>query len=415
LICDLLKGNNEQLRELAIELKVRREEEHKRFQMMTPRMVAAPAVEKAEKAATVALPQAEEKRPQRAGRSLAAPGDAKDKRRLAPEALAAMQRGAELAASPRPRHSERAVEPAVEIPVETVTERVAPRVAAKVAEPVLERVVAQAAVSEPALLERPAVLERTVAEPVRAQAKPVQTAPPVAEPVTIIESAFEPAAVQAAPVAAKSVRSAAAGHSPVRMNVRPPADVAASGSRDWGSLLQARRSEKPGLLDAVMAETTSTASAQAAEPVLPAGLQDGYVLTRLVESRQPVSGLVVSIGVNAPADEDGSLPSNVRTLIQSLIGPSDFAAQSAAEEFLLIYPGERGAAAQRRLTQIAQQLWDFQLCAMGTASILFSWGGVEVRSESIDEAIASATERMQETRRGRKVHSMNDRQLAKAV
>ena len=40
---------------------------------------------------------------------------------------------------------------------------------------------------------------------------------------------------------------------------------------------------------------------------------------------------------------------------------------------------------------------------MGSLSILFSWGGVEVRSESIDEAIASATERMQETRRGRKL------------
>src|ERR1700679_3701150 len=43
LICDLLKGNNEQLRELTIELKVRREEENKRFQMLTPHTVAAPA------------------------------------------------------------------------------------------------------------------------------------------------------------------------------------------------------------------------------------------------------------------------------------------------------------------------------------------------------------------------------------
>ena len=41
LICDLLKGNNEQLRELTVELKVRREEEHKRFEMMLPMAVAA--------------------------------------------------------------------------------------------------------------------------------------------------------------------------------------------------------------------------------------------------------------------------------------------------------------------------------------------------------------------------------------
>src|SRR5271163_1807097 len=35
LICDFLKGNNEQLRELMIELKVRREEEQRRGQVMT--------------------------------------------------------------------------------------------------------------------------------------------------------------------------------------------------------------------------------------------------------------------------------------------------------------------------------------------------------------------------------------------
>ena len=90
-------------------------------------------------------------------------------------------------------------------------------------------------------------------------------------------------------------------------------------------------------------------------------------------------------------------------LIQSLIGPDDFACQSSPEEFLLIYPGHRGASAQRKLSQIAQQLWDFQLRSLGTFSILFSWGGVEVRSESIEEAISAANERMQETRRGRKL------------
>ncbi len=46
---------------------------------------------------------------------------------------------------------------------------------------------------------------------------------------------------------------------------------------------------------------------------------------------------------------------------------------------------------------------------MGSLSIQFSWGGVEVRSESIDEAIASATERMQETRRSRRVLPMEPR------
>jgi hypothetical protein len=161
--------------------------------------------------------------------------------------------------------------------------------------------------------------------------------------------------------------------------------------------------------------------------VLPSGFQtgfhDGFVLNQLVQSRQPISGLVVSIGVNASSKSDRKLPESVAKLVESLIGPNDFAAQSSEDEFLLIYPQEKGASAQRRLSQIAQQLWDFQLRSLGSFQILFSWGGVEVRSESIEEAIASASERMQETKRGRKLLTMEspvapsgkDAQLRKAV
>jgi hypothetical protein len=151
---------------------------------------------------------------------------------------------------------------------------------------------------------------------------------------------------------------------------------------------------------------------------VPAGFHEGFVLSQLVQNRQPVSGLVVSIGVNTPRNADGSMPDAVKRLIQSLIGPEDFACQSSEEEFLLIYPSESGASAQRRLSYVAQQLWDFQLRSLGTFQILFSWGGLEVRSESIDEAIASANERMQQTRRGRKLLTMeprHDSPLRKAV
>src|SRR5271168_104061 len=44
LICDFLKGNNEQLRELTIELRVRREEEQKRHLVTAHAAVAAPEV-----------------------------------------------------------------------------------------------------------------------------------------------------------------------------------------------------------------------------------------------------------------------------------------------------------------------------------------------------------------------------------
>ena len=39
-----------------------------------------------------------------------------------------------------------------------------------------------------------------------------------------------------------------------------------------------------------------------------AGYQDGYILSHLVQSRHPVSGLVVSIGVNTPRGADDSMP-----------------------------------------------------------------------------------------------------------
>jgi len=203
------------------------------------------------------------------------------------------------------------------------------------------------------------------------------------------------------------------------MVIQPVAVEPASTKKDWGSLLSRNaQGIRPGAASPVF---------HAAEVALPVGFQtgfhDGYVLAKLVQSHQPITGLVVSIGVNASRKSDRKLPESVSKLIASLIGPNDFAAQSGEDEFLLIYPRESGASAQRRLSQIAQQLWDFQLRSLGSFQILFSWGGVEVRSESIEEAIASASERMQETKRGRKLLTMEspsvqpgkDAQLRQAV
>ena len=306
LICDFLKGNNEQLRELTIELQARREARVvERVERPKPEQVAAPAVPSAA-----------------APKERSAIGK-EQKRAVNADALAAMERGAALAGSgKRPR-------------------------------------------SAPA-------------------------AAPIAQP--------KPEGILTQQEVAKSTITTAA-------------------RRDWGSLLSRNAAPKvqqapsasatnEDLLAAIVAATHSSTSAPAAEPFLPAGFQDGFVLNKLVQSRQPISGLVVSIGVNAARKSDGTLPESVHNLVQSLIGPHDFAAQSSDDEFLLIYPQERGASAQRRLSQIAQQLWDFQLRSLGSFQILFSWGGVEVRSESIEEAIASASERMQETKRGRKLLTM---------
>jgi hypothetical protein len=289
LFCDFLKRNNDQLRELTIELKIRHEEEQRRSHLLRHRPgEQAPTTEKI--AAPVQALSAPKER--------SAVGIEK-KRTVNSEALAAMERGAALAGSGgRPRS--------------TVV--------------------------------------------------PVTESKPEPKPEMVVVS-------------------------------QPKMSIA---KKDWGSLIS-RSAHKPAA-----AVNNELLVHQASAPSLPAGFHEGFVLTSLVQSRQPISGLVVSIGVKA----SGSLPQSVHQLVQSLIGPNDFAAQSSDDEFLLIYPQERGASAQRRLSQIAQQLWDFQLRSLGSFQILFSWGGVEVRSESIEEAIASASERMQETKRSRKLLTM---------
>jgi len=380
LICDFLKGNNEQLRELTLELKVRREEEQKRSQLMMARSMGSFA-EPAENDSSGRSPErAPEKMidAHRVPRALANPVERK--RAVAPEALAAMERGAQLAGAPR---RTKPVQPLV--PQE--------------------------------------IIEHEAAEPTNqteAVTPVAWSVAPAKDPVVIVE----PVALSiVSEGSAKAASSSPASGPAVKL--------------DWNQLLNSRRAAvhdaapdvrthviieripasklRPGvevqhnLLDTVRGATASPGSSQAEQtlPGVPAGFHEGLMLSQLVQTRQPVSGLVVSIGVSISRKGEMSIPEPVRQLVQSLIGPGDFACQSGADEFLLIYPNERGASAQRRLSALAQQLWDFQLRSLGNFSILFSWGGVEVKSESIDEAIASASERMQETKRGRRVLEMS--------
>lgn len=133
---------------------------------------------------------------------------------------------------------------------------------------------------------------------------------------------------------------------------------------------------------------------------IPAGFQDSGVLTRLVQQHQRVSGLVVSVGIAPGPGENETPPSaEIEQMIRSLLGNEDFAAPSARNEYLLIFPNQRGTAAQRKLRELTQQLWDYQNQTAETCSVLFRWGGVEVHAEAIDAAISSASERMRQTRR----------------
>jgi hypothetical protein len=141
---------------------------------------------------------------------------------------------------------------------------------------------------------------------------------------------------------------------------------------------------------------------QAPAGVQPGGMIPQPLLDKWIESEQRFTGVVVSIGIN---DVDSSMwhsrgvmPS-VGNYIAGLLKGKDYCCRTSYDEFLMVCPGEQGAQAQRRLSHISERLWDYQLRGLGACSILFSWGGVQVQDQPLAEAIASATERMRETKR----------------
>ncbi len=142
---------------------------------------------------------------------------------------------------------------------------------------------------------------------------------------------------------------------------------------------------------------------------IPVGMQTSEVLGGLLATPGVLSGVVVAVGINdykqlqsthsKTAFED--LMRSVENLVGSMTGNRGFATRRNDDEYLLIFPHDSGPAAQRLLTQISERLWDFQLRSLGSFSILFSWGAVEVVSEQLSEAIAAANEQMYQTKRTR--------------
>jgi hypothetical protein len=142
---------------------------------------------------------------------------------------------------------------------------------------------------------------------------------------------------------------------------------------------------------------------------IPVGMQTSEVLGGLLATPGVLSGVVVAVGINdykqlqsthsKTAFED--LMRSVENLVGSMTGNKGFATRRNDDEYLLIFPHDSGPAAQRLLTQISERLWDFQLRSLGSFSILFSWGAVEVVSEQLSEAIAAANEQMYQTKRTR--------------
>jgi len=155
------------------------------------------------------------------------------------------------------------------------------------------------------------------------------------------------------------------------------------------------------------ANTVDAAYHMIREDAADAATQPGAMLQQpeleeLLESQEPFTGLVVSIGIN---DTDSSmwhshgLMQSVGHYIAGLLRENEFACRTSYDEFAMVCRGEQGPQSQRRLNYISERLWDYQLRGIGASSILFSWGGVQIQDRPLAEALASATERMRETKR----------------
>ena len=187
----------------------------------------------------------------------------------------------------------------------------------------------------------------------------------------------------------------------------------ASGSSDHQTITsQASSTARRKNWDSILKKTSSPRQPAAVIPfesireAVPAGFHDASVLQRSVETGRTLSGLVISIGTNAVSPATGA---EVIEFLQAQLSGLDFACQSGADEYILICSGEQDAAAQRRLSLIAEKLWDFQLTSIGSLDVQFSWGSFEARGERIGEAVATAIEQMQDTRHFRRGN------IAKAV
>lgn len=143
---------------------------------------------------------------------------------------------------------------------------------------------------------------------------------------------------------------------------------------------------------------------------VPAGMQSPAVLSQILESRQLFTGLVISIGVSAKDPRETrtkDLAFSIEQFIAGLLRNLDFGCRVANQEFLLLCPGPRGTEAQRHLSHVAERLWDYQLRALGKLPLEFSMGETDAQGESLSDAIASAKQRMNLSRRSAKSDSMS--------
>lgn len=427
LLCDYYKGINERLREQALELAVRLEAQARAAAQTSPPPAPPPDLSVILAAIsrigdTIEATMRQSMREERAMERVATP--------LAPLAPLVNVPAPEVVASQVETALIDAIEPVLEptVPV-AVFEPV------ELAAPVVEHPVAAMIEEKPADVRIPAPVLSWGERPVEGPQIDIL-------PLEIPELVEPPAAAPAAPAAAsvvkiKVLRNPHPDEAPTLILPAieeavapppppPPPPMPAPVLIEETPYLEIPEIAMPPVPEPILPEPILTeqiaALAEATGPVVPevpevnalSGLPKGFVdrgtFQGLLTVNSPFTGLVVSIGINEyeslPAAAAEKLVNDVEklagSLISSLTGVEHFACRSAEDEFILAFENESGPAAQRRLSNLSERLWDFQLRSLGSYSVVFSWGATEAYGEALSEAVGSASERMRETRMNRR-------------
>ncbi len=178
-----------------------------------------------------------------------------------------------------------------------------------------------------------------------------------------------------------------------------PAEATPAARKNWNELLKMHKragdsAEENGVNNLIPFEALRQLDN------LPGGYHDYSVLQRVAASGQRFTGLAISIGMNPMDRMQVGL---VTGYLRSLLEVRDFGCMTGSHEFLMVCNQVEGEVAQRRLSAVAEKLWDFQLRSMGSMPVQFSWGAKESHDESLNDVVAAAMDQMQETRRARPV------------
>lgn len=154
-------------------------------------------------------------------------------------------------------------------------------------------------------------------------------------------------------------------------------------------------------------------SATVPDLLLPTGIHDAATWARLLTLPNPMTGILFVITLQASdgvsvVDRKSALPATenaaaIDKLMASFVREGDFGARILENEWVFVYSHDVAGFNQRRVGMISEKLWDFQLRHLGMANVSFKWGAVDVKSEPLGEAVQAARDRMNQTRRARKL------------